>query len=211
MYEGSFSVENDLGIGGTAGAFGADSDGGSVLEAPKMPLRRLDFLVRTRVLCVAWLSVVSLALDLSGMLSAAEIDLRLLASIFKEFLRDSSPFVGLAVSLVGEDDLDCDDIQLFLRNLVRDRAGETEAGESDCLMFSLRLDFGSSEGSRLLLEKGLNFDDRRETLGLSCGICAWGPSSESGLEPSDDVEDVPSAPMPLFNSSSDIVPFNSST
>lgn len=191
-YNGNFSVEKDLGTGGIAGIFEMGTGAGSV-EALKRPLSLFDFLVSTRFLGVVGLSVESLALDFSGMLSAAVKDLRLVASTLNEFFLGSSTFTGLVVSFgvsfVGDDGLDCDDTQLFLRSFVSDRTGELELEESACFTLSLRLrsGFGSAEGSRLLLEKGRNLDDRRERLGRNCGICTtWGPSSDSGLEPPED-------------------------
>jgi hypothetical protein len=118
-------------------------------------------------------------------------------------------------SFVGEDDLDwLGGIHDFLRNLDSDRAGDMEPEVS--VSFSLgpsgrvRRDLRSCDGSRLLLANGRNLDDRRERLGFICGICSTGASSESGLDPPEDVSEVPSSMFrPDFSSSSDIVPFSS--
>ena len=188
--EGNLSVEKDLGNGGTEGTL--ESVGGACWEfdALKRPLSRLDFLVRTRFLVEDGLSATSRVLDFSGMLSAPVRVLRLLGSALNDFFLASSSFTELGRSWAGEDDLDGDEIQDFLLNLVSDRTGDMELGDSACLRLSLRLrsGFGSAEGSRPLLLNDRNLDDRRELLGLNCSICSsWGASSESGLDPPDDV------------------------
>ena len=143
----------------------------------KRPLSRFDFLER-RFLGLGGLSepsVASLASDFSGMLVT---------------LADAFFFA----SLVGDDDRDDDEIHDFLLKFESDLTGVMGLGESACLIFSfpasvrVRSGLGSLEGSRLLLEKGKNLDDRRELLCLNCGICkcSSGASSELGLEPPED-------------------------
>ena len=134
----------------------------------KKPLSLLFFLVRRRLLWVVGLSVVSLDdLDSSGMLAVTVSPFRLVASTLSEAARDSPSFTGSAVSLLGEDDLD--PTKLFLRRRVSERTGEMALGFSERfrLLLRVRPDLRSLEGSRLLLEKGRNLDDRRELLGLS--------------------------------------------
>lgn len=215
-YEGSLSVEKDFGSEGTGGSFAvAGTVTGSVDEEVKRPLSRLFFLVRTRVLCVVGLSLASwVDLDSSGMLAVTANPFRLLASRLNEFLRDSGSFLGLLTSLLGEEDLD--ETKLFRRSRVNDLTGDMAFEFSDRFRLSLRLrsDLRSLDGSRLLLEKDANMDERRELLGLSCGISgirsACGPSSSSGLEPSDKVPGS-SGLMPVFRSSSEMVPLSSNS
>ena len=106
-------------------------------------------------------------LDSSGMLAVTVSPFRLLASTLIEFLRDSPSFTGSTVSLLGEDDLD--PTKLFLRRRVNERTGEMalEFSERFRLLLRVRSDLRSLDGSRLLLEKGRNLDERRELLGLN--------------------------------------------
>jgi hypothetical protein len=127
------------------------------------------------------------------MLSGDVGDFRLLESENKLFPA-SSVLPAPSLSLVGELDLDCDVIQDFLLNLDSDREGDMELGVPGSLRVSLRLRL-DSDRSRLLLEKGRNLDERRAAAGFNCGIWSPGlPSSESGLEPSEDVDRAPSPP-----------------
>jgi hypothetical protein len=106
----------------------------------------------------------------------------------------------------------CDTTHDFLRRLVRDREGEP-TGESDCFTASVRPRSAflsilrSADGSLLLLEKGRNLEERRETLlGLSWGISTpamSGASSEEGLDPSELLSDVRSSLLPISTSSSE--------
>jgi hypothetical protein len=181
--EGSLSVEKDLGIGGTAGASAAAGcfcctlDVFEVLElldALNRPLSRFAFFVSSRFLGLSGLST-----TFSGMLSV----------LVNTFFLASSCFFA---SFDGEEDRDADDIQDFRRSNERERAGDSDLGESVCLRVSVRLrsGLGSAEGSRDLLEKDKNLDDRRELLDLSWGrisrCSSTDASSESGLEPSED-------------------------
>ena len=76
------------------------------------------------------------------------------------------------LSLDGDvDSLDCCGPMThdFLRRFVKEREGEGE-GESACLTASgrPRSGFGSADGSRLLVEKGRNLEERRDAgVGLS--------------------------------------------
>lgn len=167
--EGNLSVEKDLGTGGTEGVLEAAWGGCWPGVELKIPLSRFDFLVRTRPFEVVGLSVTSLALECSGILIVPVKDLRRFASTFNEFFLDSPSLTGLATSFAGEEDLDCGKIHDFLRSFVSDRAGDDELGDSACFRVSVRLrsGLGSTEGSRLLLEKDRNLDDRREMVGFN--------------------------------------------
>jgi hypothetical protein len=169
LYKESFSVEKDLGTAGTAGA---------VAVALKRPLRRLFFLLRGMGEVSS--EIVSLASESSGMLTVLVGVFCLLASLVTCWLfLVLSSFCCVSFSREGEDDdLDCCcdcTIHDLRRSLVSERAGEAE-GELACLTASLRprsalrSGRGSTEGSLLLLEKGLNLDARREVLGLNVGI-----------------------------------------
>lgn len=113
-----------------------------------------------------------------------------------------SSFFELSFSRAGEDEdfrdcWSCDTIQDFLRSFDMERTGEPLGGDSVCLAASLTASlrprsaflsaFRSVDGSRLLLEKGRNLDDRRELLaGRSWGICTAsrsGASSDEGVDP----------------------------
>lgn len=206
----------DAGTWGTEGASAAAGCSSTFVELNK-PLRRLVLFVSTRFFCRVGLSMGSLALGWSGMFEALASVLCLFASKFNDLLDDSAlpfSFCEPAISLVGEGGPECDDTQLFLRSLDNDRTGEMEVDDSSRLMLLLRLrpGCGSLEGSRFLLEKGKNLDDRRELLCLSCGFCSMGGgSSESAPEPSEEPEEAPSAFPPSFSSSSEMVPVSPST
>lgn len=197
MNEGSLSVENDFGRAGTDGGFEAVGGGWvaafevcCALDELKNPLKGLFvFLVRTRVLVFAWSLVVSLVPGSSGMVVEPVKDFPLPGSTLIESFFDSSTLATLPDSFVGDDDRDCDEIHDFRLSLLNDRPGEMGVGSTFFWSsWRLRLSLGSSEGSRLLLEKENNLDDRREFVGLNCSGCSTcGGSSDDGLEPPEDV------------------------
>lgn len=164
---------------------------------PKMPLSRLFFLSAGAGCCGSEMAL--FAPGVSGMLTVFAAVFRLSAS--KDFFATSS-FFELGLSRAGEEEdfrdcWSCETIHDFLRSLDMERAGELLGGDSVCLAASLTASlrprsaflsaFRSVEGSRLLLEKGRNLDDRRELFaGRSWGICTAsrsGPSSDEGLDP----------------------------
>lgn len=198
-YEGSLSVEkdvgicteNDFGICGTAGIL--ETDRCWLFDELNMLLSgRLLFLDSTRAFNGSEASFGVTSLAFSGMLSAPL--LRLFTSMGNVLFFDSCVRLWFSFNFVGDPDLDCeDDIHDFLLNLDSDREGDSEWGGPASVRESWRLrrGFGSSDGSLLLLEKERNLDVRRELDGRNCGICsAWGASSESGLEPLEDEKDV---------------------
>ena len=177
-----------------------------------------DFLVRTRALDspVSFLEK-PLTGASSGMLEVVVDVGRLSVSPMSEAFPGSSTSMAvclsLAFSFVGELDREVGDIHDFLLSLDNERAGESEGDASSFLVDSRRLlaGFRSSEGSRLLDEKGRNLEARRELEGLNSGSCSLGAFSDAGLEPPDDeAETCPSTASDL-SSSSEIVPFSSSS
>jgi hypothetical protein len=225
---GSLSVENDFGRAGRAGtgealeaaAFGFHREvggrSGGLVDELKRPLNgRLDFFVRTRACGLGGSGTTFRDLDSSGMRTAPVSDLRLLVSEATVFFFESS-FTGLLDSFVGEDEREGDDIHDFLLNLDNDRTGDNDFGESVCFTVSgrLRSGFGSADGSLLFDVNDSNLDDRREFVGRNWGICigwGWGSSSEDGLDPPEEVYGDSPSWAPDFKSSSEIVPFSSSS
>jgi hypothetical protein len=79
-------------------------------------------------------------------------------------------------------------------------------------LYVSRSGFRSTEESRLLLENGMNLDDRRVLAGFEGAGCSIGGAvSLSGLEAYEELDEPPSLLfMVNFNSSSEMVPLNSS-